>query len=139
MIFKRKKVEKPKSQLGYALYRYDSIFNIDLKYIIKNINLKKKINNRKADILLKNAYYKLDDILEDISRENFKTDYRSDKIRDLLIDLIKRLKDFLEKSRDYDFIAEKIDNDIKIIDLNSITETRQLLKKKMKEIESDYI
>lgn len=139
MIFKRKKVEKPKSQLGYALYRYDNIFNIDLKYIIKNINLKKKINNRKADILLKNAYYKLDDILEDISKENFKTDYRSDKIRDLLIDLIKKIKDFFEKSRSYDFIAEKIDNDIKIIGLNSITEIRQLLKKKMKEIESDYI
>ena len=139
MIFKRKKVEKPKSQLGYALYRYDNIFNIDLKYIIKNIKLKKKINNRKADILLKNAYYKLDDILEDISRENFKTDYRSDKIRDLLIDLIKKLKDFFEKSKCYDFIAEKIDNDIEIIGLNSITEIRQLLKKKMKEIESDYI
>ena len=139
MIFKRKKVEKPKSQLGYALYRYDNIFNVDLKYIIKNIKLKKKINNRKADILLKNAYYKFDDILEDISRENFKTDYRSDKIRDLLIDLIKKLKDFFEKSRSYHFIAEKIDNDIEIIGLNSITEIRQLLKKKMKEIESDYI
>jgi hypothetical protein len=139
MIFKRKKVEKPKSQLGYALYRYDNIFNIDLKYIIKNIKLKKKLNNRKADILLKNAYYKLDDILEDISRENFKTDYRSDKIRDLLIDLIKKLKDFFEKSKSYDFIAEKIDNDIEIIGLNTITEVRQLLKKKMKEIESDYI
>ncbi len=130
MIFKRKKIEKPKSQLGYALYRYDNIFNIDLKYIIKNINSKKKINNRKADILLKNAYYKLDDILEDISRENFKTDYRSDKIRDLLIDLIKKIKDFFEKSRSDDFIAERIDNDIEIISLNSITETRQLLRKK---------
>jgi hypothetical protein len=139
MIFKRKKAEKPKSQLGYALYKYDNIFNIDLKYIIKNIKLKKNINNRKADILLKNAYYKLDDILEDISRENFKTDYRSDKIRDLLIDLIKKLKDFFEKSKSYDFIAEKIDIDIEIIGLNSINEIRQLLKKKMKEIESDYI
>ena len=139
MIFKRKKIEKPKSQLGYALYRYDNIFDIDLKYIVKNIKLKKKINNRKADILLKNAYYKLDDILEDISRENFKTDYRSDKIRDLLIDLIKKLKDFFEKSKSYDFMAGKIDIDIEIIGLNSINEIRQSLKKKMKEIESDYI
>ena len=139
MIFKRKKIEKPKSQLGCALYRYDNIFNIDLKYIIKNIKSRKKINNRKADILLKNAYYRLDDILEDISRENFKTDYRSDKIRNLIIDLIKKLKDFFEKSRGYDFIAEKIDGDNEMIGLDSITELRQLLKKKMKEIESDYI
>jgi hypothetical protein len=43
MIFRKKKQEKPKSILGNALYGYDIIVNTDLKGILKNISLKKKI------------------------------------------------------------------------------------------------
>ena len=42
MIFKRKKVERPKNRLGLALFKYDSIWNSDLQEIIAKHTSEKK-------------------------------------------------------------------------------------------------
>ncbi len=59
--------------------------------------LSRILSPRKVNPVIENAFYSLDKILEDISRDNFKTDYRTDKTRDIVIDLINRVKNFFEK------------------------------------------
>ena len=138
MIFKRKKVERPKNSLGLALFKYDSIWNSDLHKLIESIRLKKSIKSANADIILDNVFYKLDAIADDISRENFKTDYRSDKTRDAIIEVFRDLKALLTllRSNSFDFTNPILDT--AGIKLSLIVEARQSLKKKMKDIESDY-
>jgi hypothetical protein len=139
MIFKRKKVERPKNHLGIALLKYDGIWNLELHKIIQNIKQKKAINRARASIVLEDVFYKLDAIADDISRENFKTDYRSDKTRDYILELIRDLKAFLQYliSNSFDFTSPLLaESEAKIIRL---VEDRQSLKIKMKDIESDYL
>ena len=138
MILGRKKVERPKNRLGLALFKYDKIWNSDLQKIIESIRRKKTINSARADIILDDVFYKLDAIADDISRENFKTDYRSDKTRDIIVEVFRDLKALLTlvRSHSYDFTNPLLDtSELKI---SLIIETRQSLKKKMKDIESDY-
>jgi len=138
MIFKRKKVERPKNRLGLALFKYDSIWNTDLHKIMESIRLKKSINSARADVIIDDVFYKLDAIAEDISRENFKTDYRSDKTRDTILEVFGDLKALLTllRSNSFDFTNPVLDTSG--IKLSLIVEARQSLKKKMKDIESDY-
>jgi hypothetical protein len=138
MIFKRKKTEKPKNQLGLALLKYDFIWNTQLFKIMQSIKKKKTINSTRAGIVLDDVYYKLDAIANDISKENFKTDYRSDKTRDSVLELIGDLKTLLQHliSNSFDFTNPFLaSTEAKIARL---IEDRQSLKKKMKDIESDY-
>ncbi len=138
MIFKRKKVERPKNRLGLALLKYDGIWNLELHKIMQSIKQKKAINSARAGIVFDDVFYKLDAIAEDISRENFKTDYRSDKTRDSILELIGDLKALLQHliSNSFDFTSPLLASaDAKISRL--ITD-RQSLKSKMKDIESDY-
>ena len=111
MIFKRKKVERPKNRLGLALLKYDGIWNSDLNKIIQSIQQKKAINSARAGIVLDDVFYKLDAIADDISRENFKTDYRSDKTRDSILELIGDLKELLQHlmSNSFDFTNPLLD------------------------------
>ncbi len=135
----RKKIERPKNYLGNMLFRFDKIYSKDLKNIIKDILSKKRLNIKKADFILNDAFKNLDSILEDISRENFKTDYRGDKIRDIVIEMINKLKKYfmMLKECDYDSKNFEIREEMNFLDF--VAETRTLLKKKMKEIESDYL
>ena len=135
----RKKIERPKNYLGNILYRFDNIYNKDLKSIIKDISSKKRLNLKKADFILNDAFKNLDNILEDISRENFKTDYRGDKIRDVIVEMINKLKKYFMIIKEYDYDAKSFEIREEAIFLNFVAETRNLLKKKMKEIESDYL
>ena len=93
----------------------------------------------RADAILGRSIYKLDYILEDISKENLKIDYRSDKIRYDIIDMINTLKTFFDKTKEYNFEGERINLDKKIAGPDKINELREALKKKMKDIESDYL
>jgi hypothetical protein len=139
MIFKRKKVERPKNRLGLALLKYDGIWNSELHKIIQSIKQKKAINTARAGIVLEDVFYKLDAIADDISRENFKTDYRSDKTRDSVLELIGDLKELLQHltSNSFDFTNPLLAaSEAKIARL---VEDRQYLKIKMKDIESDYM
>jgi hypothetical protein len=138
MIFKGKKAERPKNRLGLALLKYDSIWNSQLYKIVQSIKKKKTINGTKAGIVLDDVFYKLDAIANDISRENFKTDYRSDKIRDSILELIGNLRTLLQHliSNSFDFknpLLYSIEEKIALL-----IEDRQSLKNKMKDIESDY-
>jgi len=135
----RKKIERPKNYLGNMLYRFDNIYNKDLKNIIKDISSKKRLNLKKADFILNDAFKNLDSILEDISRENFKTDYRGDKIRDVIIEMINKLKKYFKIIKEYDYDAKSFEIREEVSFLDFVAETRNLLKKKMKEIESDYL
>ena len=135
----RKKIERPKNYLGNMLYRFDNIYNKDLKNIIKDVSSKKRLNPKRADFILNDAFKNLDRILEDISRENFKTDYRGDKIRDIIIEMINKLKKYFMIIKEYDYDAKNFEIREEASFLNFVTETRNLLKKKMKEIESDYL
>jgi len=135
----RKKIERPKNYLGNMLYRFDDIYNKDLKSIIKDISSKRRLNPKRADFILNDAFKNLDRILEDISRENFKTDYRGDKIRDIIIDMINKLKKYFMIIKEYDYDANSFEIREEANFLDFVGQTRNLLKKKMKEIESDYL
>jgi len=135
----RKKIERPKNYLGNMLYRFDNIYNKDLKNIIKDISSKRRLNLKKADFILNDAFKNLDNILEDISRENFKTDYRGDKIRDVIVEMINKLKKYFMIIKEYDYDVKNFEIREEANFLDFVADTRNLLKKKMKEIESDYL
>ena len=138
-LFKRKKIEEPKNPLGYALYKYDKIINRDLKRVIKTITLEKKLDFRRTNIILEDVFCKLDAILDSISKDNLKIDYRSDKTRDSLISMIQDLKNFFEKARANNYEPEKVKIGMKITGLTTVLNKREEIKKKMKDIESDYL
>jgi|WetSurMetagenome_2_1015567.scaffolds.fasta_scaffold1400847_1 hypothetical protein len=138
MIFKRKKVERPKNRLGLALFKYDAIWNSQLQNIVQSIRQKKTINSKRTGIILDDVFFKLDAIVEDISRNNFKTDYKSDKTRDVILELIGDLKALLKllSSSSFDYTDPLLGSSES--DLSRLVEARQSLKNKMKDIESDY-
>lgn len=138
-LFRRKKIEKPKSPLGHALYDYDIIIATDLKKILDGVNSNKRLDARKASGIFKEVDYKFTGILENLSKENLKVDYRSDKIRYLIIDMIGQLKAFLStvKTEGYDPLKEEKGQGSLAVD--KAKEIREIVKRKMKDIESDYI
>jgi hypothetical protein len=134
----KRKVERPKSTLGLALYQYDNIVDKDLKKILGRINAEKKLNAEKTGRTLENIFKKLDEILSGLSREKLKVDYRSDKIRYNIIEMINKLGDFLEKAKAYDFDPSRIKNSRDFPSMDEIMEIRSIIRKRMKDIESDY-
>ena len=140
MLFglKRKKAEKPKSVLGMALFKFDSIYNSKIKNIIDSISAKKRLNANKTNSVLNDVFLSLDEILGDISRDNFKTDYRQDKIRDSVILMAENLKKLLNELKGYDYETEKMTGFQITEAVESIFLIRQDIKKKMKDTESDY-
>jgi hypothetical protein len=133
----RKKIEKPKSVLGYALFRYDNIINKNLKSLFDTIKKNNYPNSRNVIKILDGTFMSFDSILEDISVENFKTDYRSDKIRYILSGMIEKVKSYLAELAKNNF--ELNPSFIPGSDfLNELKETRDLVRKKMRDVESDY-
>ena len=59
MIFKRKKVERPKNRLGIALFKYDKMLSSDLQKILQSIRHKKTINSARAGIILDDVFCKI--------------------------------------------------------------------------------
>jgi hypothetical protein len=138
MIFGRKKIEKPKSQLGLALLNYDNIFNSKFKSIIKLIDSGKNPAKRKTDRILNDAFLEMDRILNDISKTNFKTDYRSDKIRDNIVNMINILKDGLQFAKSENYDCSKIKESPSFKEIENVPLIRENIRKKMKDLESDY-
>ncbi len=138
MVFWRKKIDKPKSVLGYALYRYDEIFEKNLKGLFNKLLKSKRINFKNINNIVTNIFSAFDDILDDISVDNFKTDYKSDKIRYLIINLINKIKDNLEKLKKNNFTTDNIANKNINETFNELLQNRDDIKKKMKDIQSDY-
>ena len=138
-LFRKKKVGKPRNPLGRVLYTYDLIIGKDLRKIIKGIKMKKRLNPKKTNIILEDVYGKFEALTSDISKENLKVDYRSDKIRYMIINMINRLKALFERAGKDDFDQLKLDRYKTASELDDIENIRENLKKKMKEIESDYL
>ena len=138
-LFRRKKVQRPKNPLGMALFQYDNIIKNELKGLLKALAAGKSINPSRAEAILGKTEYKLDYILEDISKENLKIDYRSDKVRYMIIEMIKGLKIFFKKAREFGFNGERLQIDKKVNGPDESAKKREDLSKKMKDIESDYL
>jgi len=138
-LFRRKKITRPKNPLGMALYQYDQITGKELAGLLKTLAAGKSISPGRAGSILERSVYKLDYILEDLSKENLKIDYRSDKARYMIIDMINDLKKYFERAGEKGFDGEFLLSDNTIKNPEEITELREKIMKKMKDIESDYI
>jgi hypothetical protein len=138
-LFRRKKIESPRNPLGLALYQYDNILKKDLKKILHGIEVKKKLNEGKAGLIVDNANDKFDNILESLSKKKLKVDYRSDKIRYEIINMIKKLKNILKEAKKSGFEPSGVAKNSKSPGIDELREIRAVIKNKMKDIESDYI
>ncbi|MCD4669793.1 MAG: hypothetical protein K8S14_05055 [Actinomycetia bacterium] len=138
-LFKRKKIMSPKNPLGMALFQYDNIIKKELGGLLRTLSLGKSINPSRGEAILDKSMYKFDYILEDLSKDNLKIDYRSDKIRYGIINMIEDLKNYFERVRQYNFDGGRLSGDRNLKGPEKINEDREDLKKKMKDIESDYL
>ncbi len=138
-LFRRKKFVRPKNPLGMALYQYDRIAGKELSGLLKTLSAGKSISPGRAGAILEGSVYKLDYILEDLSRENLKIDYQSDKARYMIIDMINDLKKYFKRAKEKGFDGELLINDRTVKNQEEIKALREALKKKMKDIESDYL
>ncbi len=138
-LFRRKKIVRPKNPLGMALYQYDKIVGKELSGLMKALSAGKSVSPGRAGAILEGSVYKLDYILEDLSRENLKIDYQSDKARYMIIDLINDQKKYFKRAGEKGFDGEMLTNDRTVKNPEEIKALREALKKKMKDIESDYI
>ncbi|MGM0364965.1 MAG: hypothetical protein ACQEP5_00340 [Actinomycetota bacterium] len=137
-LFRRKKVEKPKNPLGIAVYKFDNILKGKLGKIVKAMQAGKTLNPSRTKAVLDEYFYKLDYILEDISKENLKIDYRSDKVRYKVIGMVRELKNYLQAAAELEFDYKKIERK-QIGSPDSILLKREKLKKDLKDIQSDYV
>ncbi|MHB1346924.1 MAG: hypothetical protein ACYCXK_05465 [Candidatus Humimicrobiaceae bacterium] len=138
-MFGRKKVEKPKSILGSVLFEYDKILNSELKDIIKSISEKKNLNPGRTGKLFNNISLKFKSFINNISKDKFKTDYRSDKARDLMIDMFNTLMESFEKIRAENFELQSPALENIYSKFEYVLAQRELIRKKLKDVESDYI
>jgi len=138
-LFGKKKIERPKSPLGHALYDYDNIIEKDLKKILDTVGSKKKLGAGKVSIIFGDIAYKFDSLLDNLSKENLKVDYRSDKIRYLIIDMIGKLKAFLNAAKTDGYDPLKEDKDQGSLAVDKAKEIREIVRTKMRDIDSDYI
>ncbi len=138
-LFRRKKIIRPKNPLGMALYQYDRIVDKEVAGFLKALAVGKSLSPGRGNAIIESSIYKLDYILEDISKENLKIDYRSDKTRYGVIEMINELKKYFSKAKERNFDGEQLQNDKTIKNPAEIAELREKIKKKMKDIESDYI
>ena len=137
-MFGRKKVEKPKSILGAVLFEYDKILNSELKDIIKSISEGKNLNPGRTGKLFNDISLKFKSFMNNISKDKFKTDYRSDKARDLIIDMFNTIIESFKKLKieNYDLQSPALEN------INSkfeyVLKQREIIRKKLKDVECDY-
>lgn len=137
-MFFKKKTEKPKNPIGLILYRYDEILKNKIGKIIKTAVAGGKINPKRNSGLFRTVMYDFEEMKESISKEKLKTDYRSDKARDIIIEMIRDTENIVyalneEGSSDYE------GKTILIKDLqNAINEKRAIIRSKLRDVESDY-
>ena len=137
-MFGKRKAEKPKSPLGIVLYEYDLIIKTDLKDILESIKQGRNLNPARTGRVIDSIFYRFDSFIENISKDNLKVDYRSDKARDLIMEMIKKIKDSFEKIRNENFdLQSQSLNDI-YSEFEVAFTLRKAIRKKLKDIESDY-
>lgn len=138
MAFK-KKAEKPKNPLGLALFIYDDCFKNGIEKVIKNVILGGRLNPRRNLKIFNSLRIDFEKIKEDISKTNLKVDYRSDKARDIIIDMIIDTERIMSELDGENLVGDK--NKIDLIKKlqDEIKQKRSLIRGKLKDVESDYI
>jgi hypothetical protein len=137
-MFGKKKVEKPKDPLGVVLYEYDKILNTVLKDVIKSISQNKKLNPARTGRIFDNISLRLDSFIKNIAKDKLKTDYRSDKARDLIIDMFKTIIGTFERIRteNFDLQSPALGNIYSKFEY--AFSQREIIRKKLKDVECDY-
>ncbi|MCL5771948.1 MAG: hypothetical protein M1479_06720 [Actinobacteria bacterium] len=137
-MFGKKKLEKPKSVLGIVLYDYDLIINNDLKNILISIKLRKNLNPSRTGKIFDNISLKFEPHIKDISKDKLKLDYRSDKVRDLIIEMMTKIKSLFEKikNENFDINSPALSNIYSEFEYTFAL--RETIRKKLKDIEYDY-
>ena len=137
-MFGKKKVEKPKDPLGIVLFEYDKMLNSELKDIIKAITLNKKLNPSRTGRIFNKISLKLESFINNISKDKFKTDYRSDKARDLIIDMFNTIIGSFEKIKTENFDLQSPALEHIYSKFEYAFSQREIIKKKLKDVECDY-
>ena len=137
-MFGKLRAEKPKSPLGIVLYEYDLIINSQLKDIFKSIKQGRNLNSARTGRVIDSIFFRFDLFIEHISKDDLKIDYRSDKARDLIIEMIKIIKDSFEKIRNekFDLQSQSLKNIYN--EFEAAFTIRKTIRKKLKDIENDY-
>ncbi|MHB1276088.1 MAG: hypothetical protein ACYCXQ_06860 [Candidatus Humimicrobiaceae bacterium] len=137
-MFGKRKVEKPKDPLGIVLFEYDKMLNSELKDIIKAITLNKKLNPARTGRIFNKISLKLESFIKNISKDKLKMDYRSDKARDLIIDMFNTIIGSFEriKTENFDLQNPALENIYSKFEY--AFSQREIIKKKLKDVECDY-
>ncbi|MHB1253604.1 MAG: hypothetical protein ACYCZ1_05490 [Candidatus Humimicrobiaceae bacterium] len=137
-MFGKRKVEKPKDPLGIVLFEYDKMLNSELKDIIRAITLNKKLNPARTGRIFNKISLKLESFIKNISKDKLKMDYRSDKARDLIIDMFNTIIGSFEriKTENFDLQNPALENIYSKFEY--AFSQREIIKKKLKDVECDY-
>lgn len=137
-MFGKRKIEKPKNPLGLVLYEYDNIINKELKDVLKSINKNKKLNPSRTGKIFDSVSYRLNSFKDGITKDKLKTDYRSDKARDLIIDMLNTINNSFEKIKSENFdLQSPVLNNI-YSNFEYAFNLREAIRKKLKDVECDY-
>ncbi len=137
-MFSRKKTEKPKNPIGLALYEYDEIFKNKIEKIIKTAISGGRLNLKRNSIIKRIVITDFEEIKDNISKEKLKVDYRSDKARDIIIEMIKDTESILHNLDGENLVSDE-NRIIMIKELQKeISEKRAVIRRKLRDIESDY-
>ncbi len=137
-MFGRKKIERPKSTIGIVLFEYDKLLNSDLKNIIKSISKNENLNPGRTGKIFNNVSLKLKSLIGNISKDKFKTDYRSDKARDLIIDMFITIIESFEKIKSENFNLQSPALENIYTKFEYAFSLREIVRKKLKDVEGDY-
>jgi len=137
-MFGKPKTEKPKSPLGTVLYEYDLIIKTELKDILESVRQGRNLNAARTERIIDSVFSRLDLSASNISKENLKTDYRSDKARDLILEMIKIIKDAFEKLKQEKFDLQSPDLNGIYSEFDTAIALRESIRRKLKDIENDY-
>ena len=137
-MFSRKRSEKPKSPIGLVLYEYDENFNKKIEKIIKTAVSGGRLNPKKNSLIFKTVMADFEEMKNDISKEKLKVDYRSDKARDMIIEMMKDTESIMDTLGGEGLVSD--DNKISMIkDLHlEINKKRAIIRGKLRDVESDY-
>lgn len=127
----RKKTPRPKHTLGLAVYALDDILQ---SKAVRLFISKKRIRPSSMDKILQSTLSDIESIERDISKNNYKAHYLEDKVRYLILDILANLKDVLKRSKASGYSDIQTD----AVETEKILVARKDLKKRLKDIESDY-
>jgi len=137
-MFGRRKAEKPKNPLGIVLYEYDRMLNTELKDVIKSVRQNKRLSPARTGRVFDNITLRLNSLIGDITKDKLKVDYRSDKARDLIIDMFRTIDSSFEKIRNENFDLQSPALSDIYSKFEYVLSQREIIKKKLKDIECDY-